>query len=92
MGLDIPALIEVYNELSCAKSLNTAMRVEFLPDDKKPDACIKCGKCSEICPQKIDIPCVLEGLSEILSSMPSWREVSRERAEAAARIRAGKAK
>lgn len=87
MGLDIPALIEVYNELSCAKSLNTAMRVEFLPDDKKPDACIKCGKCTKICPQKIDIPGVLEGLSEILSSMPSWRVVSRERAEAAARIR-----
>jgi predicted aldo/keto reductase-like oxidoreductase len=78
--LDIPSLIEIYNELSCAKSLNTAMRVEFLPDEGKPSACIACGKCREICPQKIDIPNVLKGLCDIIATMPSWRDVSRERA------------
>lgn len=86
-GLDIPSLIEIYNELSCAKSMNTAMRVEFLPDDKKPTACIGCGKCTEICPQKIQIPTVLSSLADILTTIPSWREISRERAEDAARLK-----
>ena len=89
-GLDIPMLLEIYNELSCAKSLNTAMRVEFLPDDKKPTACIECGKCREICPQKIDIPSTLHALSDVLSTMPSWREVSRERAENAKKAKNNK--
>ena len=77
----------IYNELSCAKSMNTAMRVEFLPDDKKPTACIGCGKCTEICPQKIQIPTVLSSLADILTTIPSWREISRERAEDAARLK-----
>jgi len=43
-GLDIPELLSVYNDLSFSKSSNTAMRVEFLADDKKPQACPSCGK------------------------------------------------
>ncbi|MBQ8879524.1 MAG: aldo/keto reductase [Clostridia bacterium] len=86
-GLDIPSLIEIYNDLACAKSLNTAMRVEFLPDDKKPSACISCGKCTEICPQRIAIPKVMSKLCNILTTIPSWRDISREREEDAARMR-----
>jgi len=80
-GLDIPALISVYNEISIANSVNSAMRVEFLPDDKKPSACIACGKCTKMCPQNIDIPKTLKALSTRLTEIPSWVEVCRQRDE-----------
>ncbi len=90
MGLDIPLLIATLNELRVAKSMNASMKVEFLPDDKKPSACISCGACSAICPQSIDIPTSLAELSEKVSSMPKWADVSREREEAAERMKAAK--
>ena len=79
MGLNIPELLSVYNDLSFSKSSNTAMRVEFMPDDKKPDVCLGCGKCTEICPQKIDIPKALSSLCEMLAEIPKWRDICRER-------------
>ena len=88
VGLDIPELLSVYNDMSFSASSNTAMRVEFLPNDKKPEMCISCGACREICPQKIDVPNTLEGLSKMLSGIPSWREICRERAEDAKRQKA----
>ena len=59
------------------------MRVELLPKEERPESCIRCGKCARICPQKIDIPSVLSNLDDIVDSMPSWREICREREEAA---------
>lgn len=85
MGLDIPELISVFNDMNFSKSSNTAMRVEFLTDDKKPSACISCGRCTEICPQKIDVPATLKRLDELVGSMPSWRDICKERAEDAKR-------
>jgi ferredoxin len=64
------------------------MRIEFLPEHKKPSACISCGKCTRICPQNIDIPAKLAELDGILESMTSWTEVCRQR-EAAAKALAG---
>ena len=82
-GLDIPGLIRVYNELRFAPVVNSAMRVEFLPEDKKPTACIGCGKCARICPQKIDIPGAMKDLSAKLRELPSWAEICRQREAAA---------
>lgn len=82
-GLDIPGLIQTYNELRVAPALNTVMRIEFLPEDKKPSACIACGKCARICPQNIHIPEVMKDLSERISKLPSWAEICRQREEAA---------
>ena len=82
-GLNIPFLLEVYNELSVSKSVNTSMRVEFLPKNEQPDACIRCGKCVRICPQRIDIPQTLSHLDDMVESMPSWRQICRQREEAA---------
>ena len=81
MGLDIPALLEVYNELSFARVVNSAMRVEFLEESKKPAACIKCGTCARICPQHIKIPEVLASLDEMMKTVPSWRDVCKKREE-----------
>jgi len=82
VGLDIPALLEVYNELRVnPTSVNTGMRVEFLPEEKKPSGCISCGACAGICPQKIDIPARLSDLKELLLSVPSWRAICKQRDE-----------
>ena len=89
MGLDIPMLISVYNELKYAKTVNAAMRVEFLPDDKKPGACIACGKCRVSCPQNIDIPTVLYELSEMMKETPSWREICKKRSEEERALKGG---
>ena len=82
-GLDIPALLAVYNELRVTPTVNAAMRVEFLPEEKKPTACIACGKCSRSCPQNIDIPRALKELAEKLTTIPSWAETCRRREAAA---------
>lgn len=82
-GLDIPALLAVYNELRVTPTINAAMRVEFLPEEKKPTACIACGKCARSCPQNIDIPRALKELAEKLTTIPSWAETCRQREAAA---------
>lgn len=87
-GLDIPALLAVYNEIRVAPAVNCAMRVEFLPEDKKPTACIGCGKCARSCPQNIDIPTALKDLAQRLTTIPSWAETCRQR-EAAAKAGRG---
>jgi len=50
-----------------------------LPEEKKPTACIGCGKCTQICPQNIDVPGALEDLMVRLREIPSWIEMSRAR-------------
>lgn len=86
-GLDIPLHISVFNELSVVRSFNTSMRIECLPEDKKPSACISCGRCSKNCPQLIDIPSVMKKLDDVLKKMPSWKQISREREELAKKMR-----
>ena len=83
MGLDIPGLISIYNEVRFSAALNPAMRVEGLPEDKRPSACIGCGKCAQICPQNIDIPGAMRDFTQRLRQLPSWAEVCRQREEAA---------
>jgi len=82
-GLDIPALIGTYNEIRFSPAVNVAMRVEFMPEDKKPTACIGCGQCTQMCPQNIDIPGALKDFAEKLSKLPSWAEICRQREAAA---------
>jgi len=82
MGLNIPMMLEVANEIRFSPSVNASMRIEFLSEDKKPSACIGCGACSAVCPQNIDIPAALKELDGMLKTMPSWKEISRQREEA----------
>jgi len=88
MGLDIPRMLATYNELRFSPSTNAAMWIEFLPQDKKPDACIGCGACAGICPQQIAIPDALKALSEMLTTIPKWVDICKEREEAARRLAA----
>ena len=82
-GLDIPMLISAYNELRFGPEAGQtpAMQIEALPEDKLPSACIGCGACSAVCPQKIDIPGAMKDLGAVLSTIPSWRSVSEARAK-----------
>lgn len=56
MELDIPKLIELYNEHRYSDGGFIApMALSALPEDKKPSACIGCKACEEVCPQLIKI-------------------------------------
>lgn len=81
MGLDIPTLINTYNELKVSKSFNATMYLDAIDKDKWPSACIKCGACKSICPQNIDVPNVLEDLTNTINSMTSWKEICKQREE-----------
>ena len=83
MGLDIPALLAIYNDLKVTPTFLLGMRVEALPPEKRPDACIGCGACISICPQNINIPEALADMAEILKGLPSWEAICREREAAA---------
>ena len=87
MGLDIPSLLQVYNDLCVAPAFTVGMRVEALPADKQPAACIGCGACEQICPQSIRISEVMKDCAARLEKLPKWAEICREREEAAAKLR-----
>ena len=56
MELDIPRLIELYNEHKYSGGGFIApMALSAMPDDKKPSACIACQSCEAVCPQQIKI-------------------------------------
>jgi predicted aldo/keto reductase-like oxidoreductase len=69
-GLDIPMLLEAYNELRFALSPVVRGRLDLLPAEQRPEACIGCGKCMKICPQNIDIPAAMRDLVEKLAQCP----------------------
>lgn len=54
--LDIPALLELYNEHSfTGGGFIAPMALMAVPEDKHPDACIGCRSCEAVCPQQIKI-------------------------------------
>ena len=57
MGLDIPHLLSLYNQLVVTGKGDfiAPMALSALPEDKRPAACIGCGSCAAVCPQQIDI-------------------------------------
>ncbi len=90
-GIDIPNLLNMYNDYCFAPSGTIGMTVDLLPEGTKPSDCIGCGACMNICPQSIDIPAALADFTKRLASTKSWAEICREREEAAIKARAEKA-
>ena len=81
-GIDIPLMMDVYNDLSFSMEIGVAMRLEGFPEDKQPSACINCGKCARLCPQSINIPEYMKALDQMLGKIPKWVDICRQRDEA----------
>lgn len=55
-GLDIPRLLELYNEHAfTGGGFIAPMALSAIPEDKHPDACVGCRSCEAVCPQQIKI-------------------------------------
>ena len=81
--LDIPNLINLYNDIIVYSNINPIARYGALPEDKRADACIGCGQCTRACPQKIDAPEVMKKLASEIASKPTWEQMCKEREAAA---------
>ena len=89
MGLDIPLLINALNDVRFNKgSFTVPMMLDTMPADKLPSACIGCGQCAQVCPQKIDIPKAMAEFAELIPTLPSWAKLCEERAAAAKALKA----
>lgn len=54
--LDIPMLLELYNEhCSTEAGFIAPMALSAIDEDKRPSACIGCRSCEAVCPQQIKI-------------------------------------
>ena len=55
-GIDIPSLIELYNEHNfTGGGFIAPMALMAVPEDKQPSACVGCRSCEAVCPQQIKI-------------------------------------
>ena len=66
MGLDIPRLIQLYNEYTFSGSRFIAFTVNDMHKEKRPSACLGCRACERMCPQNIKIATVLADFDEKL--------------------------
>lgn len=65
MELDIPRLIELYNEhIFSDGGFIAPMVLSTLDESKKPSACIGCKACEAVCPQQIKISDMMADFSE----------------------------
>ena len=81
MELDIPYLLECYNDYKYAATTTASVRIDGLAEEKRPSACIGCGQCSHACPQGIDVPAALAELAEMYASGPKWSVEAKPRHE-----------
>lgn len=66
--LDIPALLELYNEHCFTEGGFIApMALASYEEDKKPSACIGCRSCEAVCPQQIKISEAMADFAEKLA-------------------------
>ncbi|HIU36458.1 MAG TPA: aldo/keto reductase [Candidatus Fimenecus excrementigallinarum] len=66
-GLNIPYLLELYNEhIVTGGGFLAPMALSAMPDDKQPSSCIGCRSCEAVCPQQIKISEALADFAEKL--------------------------
>lgn len=68
-GLDIPALLGLYNEHSfTGGGFIAPMALMAVPKEKHPNACIGCRSCEAVCPQQIKISEAMSDFAEKLKA------------------------
>ena len=66
-GLDIPMLLNLYNEHSfTGGGFLAPMALMAVPQEKQPSACVGCRSCEKVCPQQIKISEAMSNFSEKL--------------------------
>ncbi len=66
-GLDIPMLLNLYNEHSfTGGGFIAPMALMAVPSEKQPSACVGCRSCEKVCPQQIKIS---EAMSDFVAKM-----------------------
>lgn len=65
MELDIPRLLELYNEfLYSGRTVLPSLMISALDENKRPASCIGCRSCEAVCPQEIKISEALANLNK----------------------------
>ncbi|MBR0385184.1 MAG: aldo/keto reductase [Erysipelotrichaceae bacterium] len=82
MELNIPYLLESYNDFKFMASVTASVRLDGLDEDKRPASCIACGQCAQVCPQGIDVPSALAELAEMYANGPKWENMMKTRGAA----------
>ena len=90
MGLDIPNLISLHNELLVGYNINIPVRYGAFEEGKRASDCIGCGQCTAACPQSINVPEVLADFAEKMSKLDDWDSICRTRNAIAAEMLAKK--
>ncbi|CVI67567.1 putative oxidoreductase/MSMEI_2347 [Clostridiales bacterium CHKCI001] len=68
-GLDIPNLLELYNEhVFTGGGFIAPMALMAVPEEKHPSACIGCRSCEAVCPQQIKISEIMADFSNKLNA------------------------
>lgn len=66
--LDIPHLLSLYNEHRFSNdSWIARMLIGKMPEEKRPGSCSGCGKCTQVCPQHIDIAGIFKQFAKELA-------------------------
>uniref|UniRef100_UPI004057206F 4Fe-4S binding protein n=1 Tax=Acetatifactor sp. TaxID=1872090 RepID=UPI004057206F len=66
-GINIPYLIELYNEhIYSDGGFIAPMAMGAVPADKQPSACVGCRSCEQVCPQQIKISEMMKNFQEKL--------------------------
>ena len=61
VGLDIPAIFTMYNDWKLFGN-KFGFRREMEKLEVKPGQCVACGKCMNACPQRLEIPTLMQDI------------------------------
>lgn len=68
-GLDIPMLLELYNEHNfTGGGFIAPMALMAIPQEKHPSACVGCQSCEKVCPQQIRISDAMSDFAEKINN------------------------
>jgi hypothetical protein len=70
-GLNIPALLKVYNQSRFEAGMSIVLAMERLGEGQDPANCISCGSCVKKCPQNINIPQTMADFTGVLAKLPA---------------------